>query len=78
MLLRQEVLHDVAEPLQPDTQAVKCDMGAIPKREVMQSVCFGPTLEGEMFEEGASRSHSGRSPRQGDDPSLPLLAIEDL
>src|SRR5580692_12071227 len=78
MLLRQEVLYDVAEALQSDTQAVECDMGATPEGEVMQSVCFGPTLEGEVFEQGASRSHSGRSARQGDDPSLPLLAIEVL
>jgi hypothetical protein len=61
VLLRQKILYNVAEALDPDAQAVERNLRAIPQSPTMQVVGLNPTLKSEVLEDVAAKPQPGRS-----------------
>jgi hypothetical protein len=78
VLLRQKILYNVAEALDPDAQAVERNLRAIPQSPTMQVVGLNPTLKSEVLEDVAAKPQPGRSAGERLAPASPLFAVEVL
>src|SRR5258708_1960617 len=76
VLLRQEILNDIAEALDADTQSVKRHLRPVAHRASMKLTSCHPTLEREMLENGSARPDMRCAQRQRFAPLLPFFTIE--